>query len=202
MVHGTVSSLAIATLLSNTRWFAPYGGVVERDGVKQVFVGGSLIGQFDPADRDRGPRNVLLVTLAKEPTMHLGHLAAAFEIGEEYRRQLRRLEETQGLAAVLKPAMGGHWRITDAKRAELHALFTANWNITDATRRQRRGKGRVSRATVSREWHRLERRTRQRGDRRAGRDCDLDGRRATDTVRHVGRDVAARRGERRARLRR
>lgn len=154
MVHVTLSSLAIATSLSNTRWFAPYGGVVERDGVKQVFVGGSLIGQFDPADRDRGPRNVLLVTLAKEPTMHLGHLAAAFEIGEEYLRQLRRLEETQGLAAVLKPAMGGHWRITDAKRAELRVLFTAGWNITDATRRQRRGKGRVSRATVSREWHR------------------------------------------------
>jgi hypothetical protein len=31
-----------------------------------------------------GVRSVLLVTLAKEPTMHLGHLAAAVEISDEY----------------------------------------------------------------------------------------------------------------------
>lgn len=154
MVQSTVPSLAVATSLPDTRWFAPYGCVTDRGGIKQVFVGGTLIAQFDSDDRDRGPRNVLLVTLAKVPTMHLGHLAAAFELSEEYLRELRRLEEAQGLAAVLKPAAGGKWRITDEKRAELHALFEAGWNVSDATRRQRRGKSRVSRATVSREWHR------------------------------------------------
>ncbi|MGH7327048.1 MAG: putative transposase, partial [Polyangiaceae bacterium] len=132
----------------------PYGCVVEREGDQLVFVGGTLIAQYDSDDRDRGPRNVLLVTLAKVPSMHLGHLAAAFELSEEYLRELRRLEEAGGLAAVLKPAAGGKWRITDEKRAELHALFAAGWNVSDATRRQRRGKSRVSRATVSREFHR------------------------------------------------
>jgi hypothetical protein len=46
------------------------GAIVERDGMKHVFIGGALIGQFEIADRDRGPRTVLLVTLANEPTMH------------------------------------------------------------------------------------------------------------------------------------
>lgn len=150
----TVSRLAIATSISNTRWFAPYGCVVERDDRCQVFVGGTLIGDYDPDDRDRGPRNVLLVTLAKDPRMHFGHLAVAFRISEEYLRLLRRQEEKEGLAAVLKPAMGGHTRVTLEKRRELEALFEEGWNATEATRKQRRGKGRVSRPTVSREWRR------------------------------------------------
>jgi hypothetical protein len=150
----TVSRLAIATSISNTRWFAPYGSVVERGEGCQVFVGGTLIGEYDPSDRDRGPRNVLLVTLAKDPKMHLGHLAAAFGISEEYLRLLRRQEEKEGLAAVLKPAMGGHTRVTPEKRRELHALFDEGWNASEATRKQRRGRGRVSRPTVSREWRR------------------------------------------------
>lgn len=154
MTQVTVARLPIATSLPNTRWFAPYGCVVDREGLSQVFVGGTLIAQFDSEDRDRGARNVILVTLAKVQTMHLGHLAKAFDLSEEYLRELRRLEEGQGLGAILKPAAGGKWRITDEKRVELHALFAAGWNVTDATRRQRRGKARVSRATVSREWHR------------------------------------------------
>lgn len=150
----TVSRLPIATSLPSMRWFAPYGSVEERDGVCRVFVGGALIGEYDPNDCDRGPRNVLLMALAKEPTMHFGHLAAAFGISEEYLRQLRRLEETQGLGAVLKPAMGGHRRVTAEKRRELVALFEEGWNASEATRKQRRGRGRVSRPTVSREWRR------------------------------------------------
>jgi hypothetical protein len=152
--QGTVSRLPIATSLPNTRWFAAYGNVVERDGNCQVFIGGTLIGEFDVDDRDRGPRNVLLVTLAKEPKMHLGHLAAAFGISEEYLRLLRRQEETQGLGAVLKPAMGGRRRVTPEKRGELYELFAEGWNASEATRKQRRGRGRVSRPTVSREWRR------------------------------------------------
>ncbi len=152
--QGTVSRLSIANSMPNTLWFAPYGSVVKRDEVRQVFIGGTLIGEFDPEDRERGTRNVLIVTLAKEPRMHLGHLAKAFGLSEEYVRQLRRLEQTQGLGAVLKPAMGGHWRVTEEKRGELRALFTDGCNASEATRRQRRGRGRVSRASVSREWRR------------------------------------------------
>jgi hypothetical protein len=140
--------------ISNTRWFAPYGCVVEHADRCQVFVGGTLIGEYRVDDRDRGPRNVLLVTLARDSKMHLGHLAAAFEIGEEYLRLLRRQAEKEGLGAVLKPAMGGHTRVTAEKRRELHGWFAAGWNASEATRKQRRGRGRVSRPTVSREWRR------------------------------------------------
>ena len=59
------------------------GAVVERDGMKQVFIGGALIGQFEIAGRDHGPRNVLLVTRAKEPTMHYGHPRQSTAICDE-----------------------------------------------------------------------------------------------------------------------
>src|SRR5947207_1761567 len=101
MAQVTVASLPIATSIPNTPWFAPYGCVVDHEVGSQVFVGGTLIAQFDREDRDRGPRNVILVTLAKVPTMHLGHLAKAFDLSEEYLRELRRLEEGQGLGAIL-----------------------------------------------------------------------------------------------------
>jgi hypothetical protein len=156
LAEGTVLHLPIVNAQPGIEWFWRYGSVVERNGVKQVFIGGALIGWFDPEDRDRGPRNVLLVTLAKEPTMHFGHLARAFGVGEEYLRRLRRLEERRGLAAVLKPAMGCAKRdLGPEKRRELRKLFAAGWNAAEATRRQRRGK-RVSRSTVQRERRRWE----------------------------------------------
>jgi hypothetical protein len=147
----TVPSLPIANSQPGVEWFWRHGCVVERNGIKQVFVGGALMGWFDPKDRDRGRRNVLVVTLAREPTMHYGHLARAFGLGEEYLRRLRRLEENQGLASVLKLAMGcSKHGLAPEKRRELRRLFEAGWNAADATRRQRRGK-RVSRPTVQRE---------------------------------------------------
>lgn len=151
LTQDTLPRLPIANPQPGLEWFWRHGCVVERDGVKQVFIGGALMGWFEPKGRDRGTRNVLLVTLAKEPTMHFGHLARAFGVGEEYLRRLRRLEESCGLAAVLKPAMGCAKRELDAnKRRELRALFEAGWTAAEATRRQRRGK-RVSRSTVQRE---------------------------------------------------
>jgi hypothetical protein len=150
----SVPQLPIAESSPSVRWFGPYSSVVERNGTMHVFVGGTLVGQFDPADRDRGARNVYAVTLAKEPSMHLGQLATAFGISEEYLRQLRRLEEAKGLGAVLKSAVGGQWRITEDRRQELHALFAAGMTVSEATRRQKRGKKRLSRATVSRERQR------------------------------------------------
>ena len=156
MTQAIASVLPIGDSSPEVVWFGPYCSVVERkrNGTKQVFVGGTLVGQFDPADRDRGARNVYVVTLAKEPTIHLGQLAAAFGISEEYLRQLRRLEEANGLGAVLKSAAGGRWRITENQRRELHALFATGVSVSEATRRQKRGKKRLSRATVSRERQR------------------------------------------------
>lgn len=154
-MHDPVGSLPIENPQPATRWFCAYGCVTEKDGVKQVFIGDTLLGEFDPRDRDLGPRNVLLVMLAGEPKVHLGRLAAAFGISDEHLRRLREAAKSEGYRGVLTRARGcrGREGINPAKLRELHALFAEGWNATDATRRQRR-RGRVSRSTVSRERRR------------------------------------------------
>jgi hypothetical protein len=57
--HDTASLLPIANSQPGTRWFCQYGCVVEVDGVNRVFVGDTLLGEYDPRDRDRGARNIL-----------------------------------------------------------------------------------------------------------------------------------------------
>ncbi len=69
-------------------------------------MGGFLLGEFGEQDKDRGTRNVLVVTLAKSEMLHLGRLAVAFGMTEEYLRQLRRKEETGGLGALLLSKQG------------------------------------------------------------------------------------------------
>jgi hypothetical protein len=83
------------------RWFAPHCCVIERGAMCEVFAGGLLLGQYEREGHDRGARNMLLVTLAQEPRMHLGQLAEAFEVSEEYLRILRRKAEAGGLGAGL-----------------------------------------------------------------------------------------------------
>jgi quaternary ammonium compound-resistance protein SugE len=75
--------------------------VIERGAMCEVFAGGLLLGQYEREGRDRGARNMLLVTLAQQPQMHLGQLAQAFEVSEEYLRILRRKTEAGGLGAGL-----------------------------------------------------------------------------------------------------
>jgi hypothetical protein len=148
----TVGSLPIANPELGIRWFCQYGCVVERDGVNRVFIGDRLLGEYDPRDPDLGPRNVMLVMLARQPKIHLGQLAAAFKLSNEQLRRLRQAAEADGYGAVLTRARGCSKRaeISPAKVRELRALFEEGWNPTEATRRQRR-RGRVSRSTVSRE---------------------------------------------------
>lgn len=134
-------------------WFAPYGCVVERGPMCEVLVGGLLIGQFERDGRDRGPRNVLLVTLAQEPKMHLGRLAKAFGVGEEYLRLLRRKAEKGGLGAVLLRRTGGKSRITAQKRAALRRWFAEGAWPAEAWRRQPK-RNRLSVPTVQREYRR------------------------------------------------
>ena len=154
-MHGSVERLPITNPQPGTRWFCEYGCVTEVDGVNRVFIGDTLLGEFDPNDRDLGPRNILLVMLAKESKIHLGHLATAFGISDEHLRRLRQAANADGYRAVLTRARGCEERagIDPAKIRELRALFEEGWKPTDATRRQRR-RGRVSRATVSRERRR------------------------------------------------
>lgn len=127
--------LVDAERTQQTTWFSSVGGVSREGDRRRVFVGGSLVGQFGPDDV--GLRNVLVVSLAADPGVHLGHLANAFEITTETLRQLRRVHEREGLEALLARRHGGahNVKITDARRRKLEALFAQDVTIDGAMAR-------------------------------------------------------------------
>ena len=138
------------------RRFSSDGVVMVRAMTASVFIGGTLIGVFDTEDDDRGPRNVLIVTLAKSEQFHLGRLARAFGITDEYLRRLRRREETAGLASVLGLRRGKTSKVTSELRTAWCAKFEVGRMPVDVYREQPR-KHRLSHATVGRvyqEWQR------------------------------------------------
>lgn len=131
------------------RWFSPTGTVVVRGSQCSVFVGGLLLGEFDGEDRDRSRRNVLAVAVAKSG-VHLGRLAAAFGMGEEYLRRLRRKEEAGGPAALMLLRTGANGTVTEAQRASWHEQFEAGLTPKAVCREQPR-RGRHAYSTVWRE---------------------------------------------------
>ncbi len=133
------------------RRFSSDGVVIVRDTIASVYIGGTLIGGFDLDDDDRGPRNVLAVTLAKTDQFHLGRLATAFGITDEHLRRLRRKEEAAGFAAVLGPRRGGVTKVTRELRTVWYAMFDAGRMPIDAHREQPR-KQRLVYSTVWRVW--------------------------------------------------
>jgi hypothetical protein len=139
-VLGTMEALALPLQESpppyEIRRFSGDGCVIVRGTTASVFIGGTLIGEFDEHDLDRGRRNILAVTLAKTGVLHLGQLAAAFGITDEYLRQLRRKEETKGLGALLLAKQGKESKVTPAQRAAWCAMFAAGQMPIDAYRAQ------------------------------------------------------------------
>lgn len=131
------------------RRFSSDGTVVVRGTSAGVFIGGTLIGTFDELADDRGQRNILVVTLAKSGQIHLGRLAEAFGIGDEYLRLLRRKEEESGLGALIGPRQGKVSKVTPKIRAAWIAMFEAGRMPIDAFREQPRKDRRVY-STV---WH-------------------------------------------------
>lgn len=129
------------------RRFSSDGTVVVRGAIANVFIGGLLIGTFDETADDRGPRNVLVVTLSKSGQLHLGHLASAFGITDEYLRILRRKEQANGLGAVLGSRQGKISKVSADVRAAWCAMFDAGKMPIDAFREQPR-KDRRGYATV------------------------------------------------------
>jgi hypothetical protein len=138
------------------RRFSSDGAVVVRGTTASVFIGGTLIGVFDAADDNRGPRNVLAVTLAKSEQFHLGRLANAFGMTDEHLRRLRRSEEIAGLGALLGLRRGKTTKMTPELRTVWFAMFEAGRMPVDVYREQPR-RHRLSHATVGRvyqEWQR------------------------------------------------
>ncbi len=133
------------------RRFSTDGVVIDRDGIASVYVGGTLINVFDTDDDERGPRNVLVVTLAKTNQFNLGRLASAFGMTDEHLRRLRRKEETHGLRALFGPRRGKVTKVTPELRTTWYAMFDAGRMPVDAYREQPR-KQRLVYATVWRVW--------------------------------------------------
>ena len=138
------------------RRFSDDGAVVVDGTIANVFIGGTLIGTFDEDDDDRGPRNVLVVTLAKSGQIRLGRLAKAFGLDDEYVRRLRRKEEVGGFGAVLGKRQGKNTTVRPELRAAWFAMFDAGQTPKDAHREQPR-KARHSYSTAWRiheQWKR------------------------------------------------
>ncbi|MBN2193623.1 MAG: hypothetical protein JW751_12470, partial [Polyangiaceae bacterium] len=95
------------------RYFAPGSAVVSEGDRRQVFVGGTLVGEF--AAGDRAARNVLFVQLCQDTRVHLGRLAKACELSEERVQQLRRKFEQSGLGAVIQIRRGGREPVVTAR---------------------------------------------------------------------------------------
>lgn len=147
-----VEKRSLAADAPEIRWFSSIGSVVVRGTQHSVFIGGMLLGEFDAADRDRGRRNVLAVAIAKSG-VHLQRLAAAFGIGDEYLRDLRRKEEAGGPAALLLRRSGAKSKVTPAQRASWIEQFAAGMTpmavFREQPRRGRRGYGTVWREHVN-----------------------------------------------------
>jgi hypothetical protein len=133
------------------RRFSADGTVVVQGTVASVYVGGTLIGVYDENDDDRGPRNVLLVTLAKTGEFRIGRLAAAFGMTSEHLRRLRRVEEVDGLGAVIVPRQGKSGKVSPEVRAAWFAMFDEGRTAKDAHREQSK-KDRRAYSTVWLVW--------------------------------------------------
>jgi hypothetical protein len=133
----------LAEVLGSMRWFSGGGCVLERGDDVEVSIGGILIGRYQRDDI--GTRNVILVGLAQDRGMHLGHLAEAFGLSDEMLRQVRRRFERDGLAAIA--TRGTTERLDADQRRTLEAMFGRGVSVSQAHRRVGESWG-VSRATV------------------------------------------------------
>jgi hypothetical protein len=148
MSQTTAVALPLVDLCAGTKWFDAKSCVVlGEDGIRQVFVGGRLVGSFGA--KDRAERNVMLIAVSEEPKAHLGHIADAFDVSTETLRQLRGLVEREGIEAVAKRKRGGSTgRTMSARdRARVVASLEQGATVEGAWEQIRR---RASRATVGR----------------------------------------------------
>ena len=104
-------------------WFGDASCVIEeKEGVRAVFVGGSLVGRF--SRRERCVRNAYLLGFVEDPRIHLGNLARAFGVTTEMIRVLRQVAREQGVeAAILRAPRGRQSGLSEARERKLEKLF-------------------------------------------------------------------------------
>lgn len=134
-------------------WFSAHNCVAWEEDCAEVFVGGTLVGQFKRGEC--WTRNVILIGLAQDPQTHLGRLAGAFDITSETLRQIRRQYETEGLEAVMARSRGGSKsKVTSKLRRKLEGLFEQGDTI-EAAHAKVSKRHTISRSTVGKvraEW--------------------------------------------------
>ena len=129
-------------------WFSPTGCVVRQDGRVDVYLEREHLATYEDYETDI--RNVLLVMLSKKKAVVFEKLAEAFGISSETLRQIRRLNEAEGIDAVVRRRRGGlrgrpKKKVTRALERRLEAWFEQGVSIDDAHERVR---GKISRASV------------------------------------------------------
>jgi hypothetical protein len=148
MSQSTSFALPLADPAPGTTWFDARSCVVlGEEGVRQVFVGGRLVGSFGA--KDYAERNVMLIAVSEEPKAHLGHIADAFAVSSETLRQLRVLVSREGIEAVTMRKRGGSTGrgLTARDRARVETSLAEGATVEAAWEEIRR---RASRATVGR----------------------------------------------------
>lgn len=142
------SELPLSPSPPSTIWFGEYLSVVTDGEFREVFAGRYRLGRYKTGDVVA--RNVLLVTLAADPAVHLGQLAQAFGLSSEAVRRIRRLHEEKGMRAVVaRSGAGRPADVSDETRRELERLFDQGASVSAAFKTIGRRKVK-SRSTVGR----------------------------------------------------
>lgn len=143
-IIGDVSSDSAPSQKGKTRYFSATGCVVEYPDRREVFVGGSLLGVFAPADT--AMRNMMIVVAARSRGVVMGKLAEAFGLSSKTIETVRAKFEKGGIPAIIKPG-GRERKLTAELVGQLSKLFDRGLTIDEAHKRLRK---RVSRAVVGR----------------------------------------------------
>lgn len=132
------------------RWFSPTGCVVHFEDHIEVQVGGTLVSSFEPSEHLL--RRVAAVSLAQDPDIRKGTLAAAFGVSAEVLRQWRRTVESDGAEGLSTRGRGGsESKVTPGLRRRLFRMFDRGVGPRDVNRRvDQVGYGTVQR--VHQQW--------------------------------------------------
>lgn len=134
-VRGVASRVHLAEACASTpmvRWFSSHGCVCDVADHHEVWIGGTLVGQWTA--EDLGTRNVLLIGLAQSGVITLVALAEAFDIVPETLRLIRRQYEQEGLRAIVERRLhrtGPVSKIDPKRRARMEAMFGAGKTIPE-----------------------------------------------------------------------
>lgn len=141
------AELPLDVVSPETIWFAARCCVVVRGDRRDVYAGGVLLGGFGP--REVAQRNVLLVTVAEQPDVHLGKLSRAFGLSQDAVRILRRVYETHGLDGIIHRQRGGaRTEVPPTVVRRLEKMFEHGLSVSEAF--EKIGSAGKSRSTVGR----------------------------------------------------